>query len=79
MFPLLLFVGLIVPLVSSFQVSHREPEILVFKLQQSFIVGFLQPSSVTAYEYYNPGRQPKSTLTLQLASGNASKTFKRAM
>lgn len=37
------------------QVSHKEPEILIFRLQQNFKVGLLQPSSVTAYEYYNPG------------------------
>ncbi|XP_056135701.1 complement component c3b, tandem duplicate 2 [Lampris incognitus] len=37
-----------------FKVSHREPEILTFKLQQRFRVGILQPSSVTVYEYYNP-------------------------
>ncbi|XP_065808700.1 complement C3 [Labrus bergylta] len=36
-----------------FKVSHKEPEILIFRLQQSFKVGLLQPSSVTVYEYYN--------------------------
>ncbi|MEQ2243779.1 hypothetical protein ILYODFUR_010358, partial [Ilyodon furcidens] len=36
------------------KVSHKEPEILIFRLQQSFKVGLLQPSSVTVYEYYNP-------------------------
>ncbi|XP_072240697.1 complement C3-like [Leuresthes tenuis] len=44
-----------------FKVSHREPEILVFKLQQSFKVGLLQPSSVTAYEYYNPDHRCSRT------------------
>ncbi|MEQ2197388.1 hypothetical protein XENOCAPTIV_028690 [Xenoophorus captivus] len=39
----------------SSKVSHKEPEILIFRLQQSFKVGLLQPSSVTVYEYYNPG------------------------
>ncbi len=54
---LLLFsVVLNYPPVSSSQVSHKEPEILIFRLQQSFKVGLLQPSSVTVYEYYNPGR-----------------------
>ncbi|TNN34345.1 Complement C3 [Liparis tanakae] len=42
-------------IVHLFKVSHKEPEILIFRLQQSFRVGLLQPSSVTVYEYYNPG------------------------
>lgn len=55
---LLLFsVALNYPPVSSSQVSHKEPEILIFRLQQTFKVGLLQPSSVTVYEYYNPGRK----------------------
>lgn len=45
--------------------SHREPEILIFRLQQTFKVGLLQPSSVTAYEYYNPGRETQPDLTPQ--------------
>lgn len=45
---------IILPLSSS-QVSHKVPEILIFRLQQNFKVGLLQPSSVTVYEYYNPG------------------------
>ncbi|XP_031732921.1 venom factor-like isoform X2 [Anarrhichthys ocellatus] len=43
-------------IIHLFKVSHKEPEILIFRLQQSFKVGLLQPSSVTVYEYYNPGR-----------------------
>lgn len=43
--------------VTSFQVSHTVPEILIFRLQQNFKVGLMQPSSVTAYEYYNPGKK----------------------
>lgn len=50
-------VALNYPPLSSSQVSHKEPEILIFRLQQSFKVGLLQPSSVTVYEYYNPGRR----------------------
>ncbi|XP_056441797.1 complement C3-like isoform X4 [Gadus chalcogrammus] len=41
-------------IIHLFKVSHREPEILIFRLQQNFKVGLLQPSSVTVYEYYNP-------------------------
>jgi len=44
-------------------VSHEEPEILIFRLQQNFKVGLLQPSSVTVYEYYNPGREYMGTTT----------------
>ncbi|XP_051801045.1 complement C3-like [Acanthochromis polyacanthus] len=46
-----------------FKVSHKEPEILVFRLQQSFKVGLLQPSSVTVYEYYNPDHRCSRTYT----------------
>ncbi|XP_071384057.1 venom factor-like [Centroberyx affinis] len=46
-----------------FKVSHKEPEILIFRLQQSFKVGLLQPSSVTAYEYYNPDHRCSRTYT----------------
>ncbi|TKS68660.1 Complement C3 [Collichthys lucidus] len=41
-------------IIHLFKVSHKEPEILIFRLQQNFKVGLLQPSSVTVYEYYNP-------------------------
>ncbi|CAG5928835.1 unnamed protein product, partial [Menidia menidia] len=44
-----------------FKVSHKEPEILVFRLQQNFKVGLLQPSSVTVYEYYNPDHRCSRT------------------
>lgn len=44
---------------SSSQVSHKVPEVLIFRLQQNFKVGLLQPSSVTVYEYYNPGRRAR--------------------
>ncbi|KAM7010094.1 complement C3-like [Tautogolabrus adspersus] len=44
-----------------FKVSHKEPEILIFRLQQSFKVGLLQPSSVTVYEYYNPDHRCSRT------------------
>ncbi|MEQ2271177.1 hypothetical protein XENORESO_000581 [Xenotaenia resolanae] len=43
------------------KVSHKEPEILIFRLQQSFKVGLLQPSSVTVYEYYNPDHRCSRT------------------
>ncbi|XP_061770767.1 complement C3-like [Nerophis ophidion] len=46
-----------------FKVSHKEPEILVFRLQQNFKVGLLQPSSVTAYQYYNPDHRCSKTYT----------------
>ncbi|MEQ2178163.1 hypothetical protein GOODEAATRI_011079, partial [Goodea atripinnis] len=45
----------------SSKVSHKEPEILIFRLQQSFKVGLLQPSSVTVYEYYNPDHRCSRT------------------
>uniref|UniRef100_H3CLD7 Complement component c3b, tandem duplicate 2 n=1 Tax=Tetraodon nigroviridis TaxID=99883 RepID=H3CLD7_TETNG len=41
-------------IIHLFKVSHKEQEILVFRLQQSFRVGLLQPSPVTVYEYYSP-------------------------
>uniref|UniRef100_A0A3P9LX36 Complement component c3b, tandem duplicate 2 n=1 Tax=Oryzias latipes TaxID=8090 RepID=A0A3P9LX36_ORYLA len=41
-------------IIHLFKVSHKEPEIVIFRLQQNFKVGLLQPSSVTVYEYYNP-------------------------
>ncbi|KAM6940226.1 complement C3-like [Xenentodon cancila] len=41
-------------IIHLFKVSHKESEILIFRLQQNFKVGLLQPSSVTVYEYYNP-------------------------
>ncbi|KAM4595769.1 complement C3-like [Fundulus diaphanus] len=44
-----------------FKVSHKEPEILIFRLQQTFKVGLLQPSSVTVYEYYNPDHRCSRT------------------
>ncbi|KAM7010114.1 complement C3-like [Tautogolabrus adspersus] len=44
-----------------FKVSHKKPEILIFRLQQSFKVGLLQPSSVTVYEYYNPDHRCSHT------------------
>ncbi|XP_035515263.1 venom factor-like [Morone saxatilis] len=48
-------------IIHLFKVSHREPEILIFRLQQSFKVGLLQPSSVTVYEYYNPDHRCSRT------------------
>ncbi|XP_029284184.1 venom factor-like [Cottoperca gobio] len=50
-------------IIHLFKVSHREPEILIFRLQQSFKVGLLQPSSVTVYEYYNPDHRCSRTYT----------------
>ncbi|XP_028301630.1 A.superbus venom factor 2-like [Gouania willdenowi] len=44
-----------------FKVSHKESEILFFRLQQRFKVGLLQPSSVTVYEYYNPDQRCSRT------------------
>ncbi|CAL8288544.1 unnamed protein product [Arctogadus glacialis] len=48
-------------IIHLFKVSHREPEILIFRLQQNFMVGLLQPSSVTVYEYYNPDHRCSRT------------------
>ncbi|XP_051940569.1 complement C3-like, partial [Hippocampus zosterae] len=50
-------------IIHLFKVSHKEPEILIFRLQQNFKVGLLQPSSVTAYEYYNPDNRCSKTYT----------------
>ncbi|XP_070772937.1 complement C3-like [Enoplosus armatus] len=50
-------------IIHLFKVSHREQEILVFRLLQSFKVGLLQPSSVTVYEYYNPDHRCSRTYT----------------
>uniref|UniRef100_A0A3B4ZLY2 Complement C3-like n=1 Tax=Stegastes partitus TaxID=144197 RepID=A0A3B4ZLY2_9TELE len=50
-------------IIHLFKVSHKEPEILIFRLQQNFKVGLLQPSSVTAYEYYNPDHRCSRTYT----------------
>ncbi|KAJ3614154.1 hypothetical protein NHX12_017730 [Muraenolepis orangiensis] len=41
-------------IIHLFKVSHKDPEILIFRLQQNFKLGLIQPSSVTVYEYYNP-------------------------
>ncbi|XP_072320525.1 venom factor-like, partial [Eucyclogobius newberryi] len=46
-----------------FKVSHKEQEILIFKLRQNFKVGHLQPSSVTVYEYYNPDHRCSRSFT----------------
>ncbi|KAK2817446.1 hypothetical protein Q5P01_025637 [Channa striata] len=48
-------------IIHLFKVSHKEPEILIFRLQQRFKVGLLQPSSVTAYEYYHPDHRCSRT------------------
>uniref|UniRef100_A0A8C6NJW6 Complement component c3b, tandem duplicate 2 n=1 Tax=Nothobranchius furzeri TaxID=105023 RepID=A0A8C6NJW6_NOTFU len=48
-------------IVHLFKVSHKEPEVLIFRLQQHFKVGLLQPSSVTVYEYYNPDHRCSRT------------------
>uniref|UniRef100_A0A3Q3AZ10 Complement component c3b, tandem duplicate 1 n=1 Tax=Kryptolebias marmoratus TaxID=37003 RepID=A0A3Q3AZ10_KRYMA len=48
-------------IIHLFKVSHKDPEILIFRLQQNFKVGLLQPSSVTAYEYYNPDHRCSRT------------------
>ncbi|KAM3623350.1 uncharacterized protein V6R79_010054 [Siganus canaliculatus] len=50
-------------IIHLFKVSHKEPEILIFRLQQNFKVGLLQPSSVTVYEYYNPDHRCTRTYT----------------
>nr|XP_046229928.1 complement C3-like isoform X2 [Scatophagus argus] len=50
-------------IIHLFKVSHKEPEILIFRLQQRFKVGLLQPSSVTVYEYYNPDHRCSRTYT----------------
>ncbi|KAK1885920.1 Complement C3, partial [Dissostichus eleginoides] len=50
-------------IIHLFKVSHKEPEILIFRLQQRFKVGLLQPSSVTVYEYYNPDHRCTHTYT----------------
>uniref|UniRef100_A0A8K9UH89 NTR domain-containing protein n=1 Tax=Oncorhynchus mykiss TaxID=8022 RepID=A0A8K9UH89_ONCMY len=41
-------------IIHLFKVSNKETETIIFRLQQTFKVGLLQPSSVTVYEYYNP-------------------------
>uniref|UniRef100_A0A3P8SEG5 Complement component c3b, tandem duplicate 2 n=1 Tax=Amphiprion percula TaxID=161767 RepID=A0A3P8SEG5_AMPPE len=48
-------------IIHLFKVSHKEPDILIFRLQQGFKVGLLQPSSVTVYEYYNPDHRCSRT------------------
>ncbi|XP_054896874.1 ophiophagus venom factor-like [Poeciliopsis prolifica] len=48
-------------IIHLFKVSHKEPEILIFRLKQTFKVGLLQPSSVTVYEYYNPDHRCSRT------------------
>ncbi|XP_034756642.1 complement C3-like isoform X2 [Etheostoma cragini] len=50
-------------IIHLFKVSHKEPEILIFRLQQNFKVGLLQPSSVTVYEYYSPDHRCSRTYT----------------
>ncbi|XP_030585665.1 complement C3-like [Archocentrus centrarchus] len=50
-------------IIHLFKVSHKEPEIIIFRLQQTFKVGLLQPSSVTVYEYYNPDHRCTRTYT----------------
>ncbi|XP_045902795.1 venom factor-like isoform X2 [Micropterus dolomieu] len=50
-------------IIHLFKVSHKEPEILVFRLQQNFKVGLLQPSTVTVYEYYSPDHRCSRTYT----------------
>ncbi|XP_023276467.1 complement C3-like [Seriola lalandi dorsalis] len=50
-------------IIHLFKVSHREPDILIFRLEQNFKVGLLQPSSVTVYEYYNPDHRCSRTYT----------------
>ncbi|XP_034043596.1 complement C3-like [Thalassophryne amazonica] len=50
-------------IIHLFKVSHKEPEILIFRLQQSFKVGLLQPSSVDVFEYYNPDHRCSRTYT----------------
>uniref|UniRef100_A0A3Q1ASV7 Complement component c3b, tandem duplicate 2 n=2 Tax=Amphiprion ocellaris TaxID=80972 RepID=A0A3Q1ASV7_AMPOC len=48
-------------IIHLFKVSHKEPDVLIFRLQQGFKVGLLQPSSVTVYEYYNPDHRCSRT------------------
>uniref|UniRef100_A0A3B3WZA9 Complement component c3b, tandem duplicate 2 n=1 Tax=Poecilia mexicana TaxID=48701 RepID=A0A3B3WZA9_9TELE len=48
-------------IIHLFKVSHTVPEILIFRLQQTFKVGLLQPSSVSVYEYYNPDHRCSRT------------------
>ncbi|XP_032399538.1 complement C3, partial [Etheostoma spectabile] len=50
-------------IIHLFKVFHKEPEILIFRLQQNFKVGLLQPSLVTVYEYYNPDHRCSRTYT----------------
>uniref|UniRef100_A0A8B9KBN4 Complement component c3b, tandem duplicate 2 n=1 Tax=Astyanax mexicanus TaxID=7994 RepID=A0A8B9KBN4_ASTMX len=44
-------------IIHLFKVSNREADILTFRLQQKFKVGLLQPSTVTAYQYYNKDKR----------------------
>ncbi|XP_061686699.1 complement C3-like [Syngnathoides biaculeatus] len=57
-------------IIHLFKVSHKEPEILIFRLQQNFKVGLLQPSSVTVYEYYNPDHRCSKTYTPRQDQGD---------
>ncbi|KAL1005734.1 hypothetical protein UPYG_G00063300 [Umbra pygmaea] len=41
-------------IIHLFKVSNKQMETITFRLQQTFKVGLLQPSTVTVYEYYNP-------------------------
>ncbi|KAL1005735.1 hypothetical protein UPYG_G00063310 [Umbra pygmaea] len=41
-------------IIHLFKVSNKQTETITFRLQQTFKVGLLQPSTVTVYEYYNP-------------------------
>ncbi|XP_034997745.2 complement C3 [Hippoglossus stenolepis] len=50
-------------IIHLFKVSHKEPDILIFRLQQRFKVGLLQPSSVTVYEYYSSDHRCSRTYT----------------
>ncbi|KAK7882750.1 hypothetical protein WMY93_028924 [Mugilogobius chulae] len=43
-------------IVHMYEVSNERPHILTFRLLQKFNVGFIQPSSVTVYQYYEGPR-----------------------
>ncbi|TSK67244.1 Complement C3 [Bagarius yarrelli] len=44
-------------IIHLFKVSNKEADIITFRLNQKFKVGFLQPSTVTVYQYYNTDKR----------------------
>ncbi|XP_059425938.1 complement C3-like [Carassius carassius] len=44
-------------IIHLFKVSSTETDVISFRLHQKFIVGLLQPSTVTVYQYYNKDKR----------------------